>query len=118
MLYVIKDLKIFDEFTYKESWLKTNTYYNAKKWLPITERTYKKICEVCEKKIEAIKLEKKQWFSIGIFFTDHDLRMRKHKEFHSYDPEDVRKQAASYLSDPDNARDIRKDEQPLSNDPE
>ena len=50
--------------------------------------------------------------------TDHDMSIRKHKQFSWENIENVRKDASNYIDNPDNIYDIRRDEQVLNTNPE
>lgn len=106
MSYIIEDISVFDEIRLKNHDIKLWTYYNAKKWNPISNASYKRICEWAWREVKAHKLERAKWFSVDLFFTDHDMRKKLHRSFHNSNPENTIKEAYDYLSNPDNAYDI------------
>ena len=114
MWYIIKDLSMFK---WVPKGIPISTYHNVMKWKPVSENTYKKLCNIAWRILSAHIQEKKwKWFSINIFITDLDMELRWHKQFKWTNPETIMNQAAAYLHDPDSLYDIWKDS--LFNNPE
>lgn len=126
MWYIIKDLTIFNELSHKNWKIPISTYYNARKWKVMSDMSYRRLCKIVGREIDAVKMDKKwQWFRVDVFLTDLDMNKRNHNSFHSLNPEEAYKFACNFLHDPDNLHDILKmdacideDEDLLNHNPE